>query len=80
MKKRWKVKLIENYYLLNLLTNSLSLSLCSPVSQRSPHGHAVYTTALSEIFAYLNIMTSKYQKWIRAIHASQILLTYQSTA
>ena len=62
---------------MQLLTNSLFAPL---VSQRSPHGHAVHTIALSEIFTYLKIMTFKYQKQICTKHASQILQTYWSTA
>ena len=61
-------------------SHSLANSLFAPsVSQRSPHGHAVHTTALSEIFTYLKIATFKYQKWICTTHASHIPQTSWST-
>ncbi len=62
---------------MKLLTNSL---FAPSVSQGSPHGHAVHTTALSEIFTVLKIASFKYQKIECATHPSQILQTYQSTA
>ena len=62
---------------IQLLTNYL---FTPSVNHRTPRGHAVHTTALSEIFTYLKIATFKHQKWVLVTPASQIPQTYWSTA